>query len=73
MEYDEIDQLFLAKHRKKIMNKQCAIACGISNMAISRFFSHDLVLSEEKQEKLKEYIDSIPEYATFRVQIKTRK
>lgn len=72
MEYEEIDQLFLEKHRKKILNKQCAIACGISNMAISRFFSHDLVLSEEKQEKLKEYINSIPEYAIFKVQVKTK-
>lgn len=67
MKYDEIDKLFLMKHRKKITNKACCHELGCSNMAISRFFNHDLQLSEENQKKLKEFIENYPVYTTVRI------
>lgn len=67
MTYDEIDQLFLMKHRKKINNKICAAAIGCSGMAISRFFNHDLILSADRQEELKNFIENYPIYQTIKI------
>lgn len=73
MDYREIDELFLIKRKKKITNKQCAEACGCTSAFVGQFFNHKSNMSEEKQEKLKEFIESIPEYVYFRVPINKSK
>ncbi|MGP7815536.1 hypothetical protein ACTXGU_00080 [Niallia sp. 01092] len=54
---EQIDQLFLIKHRKKIKNKELAAMVGYSETHISRFFNHDGTLSYEAEQLVKRTIE----------------
>ncbi|GGL55759.1 helix-turn-helix domain-containing protein [Sporolactobacillus putidus] len=72
MKHEEIDQLYMKKRRKKITNNQCAEACGCTASMISYYFNHKHKMSEPKQDKLKKFIEEYPEYAIFKVAVKSK-
>jgi DNA-binding Xre family transcriptional regulator len=55
---EQIDRLFIIKHKKKIKNKDIAEKIGYSETSISRFFSHTGLLSVETENLIKEVIET---------------
>lgn len=73
MNEDERTELFMIKYRKHIKNVEIADALNCTPGLISSYFNGRTNMSKEKQEKLKNFIENFPEYATFKVQIKSSK
>lgn len=70
---DERNELNSIKKRKKIKGIECAEATGCTPALISQFFHKKTNLSEIKQDKLRHFIKNYPEYAIFKVQVKSDK
>lgn len=73
MNDDERTELFMIKYQKHIKNVEIARALDCTPGLISSYFNGRTNMSNEKQEKLKDFIENFPEYATFRVKIKSDK
>ncbi|WP_337020183.1 hypothetical protein [Oceanobacillus massiliensis] len=61
----QVLQLYLKKRTKEIKNIDISRNLGISPSAVSQYFSFQMSLSDENEEKLINFIDSKPSKSDF--------